>query len=1211
MIRFLFPILFLFTVNFSKAQNIDWINSFGTENGSARCQTISITSISENKNYALVNISNTYPTFKEDTIQFGLQKFYKPADTNYSQNYIVEFNKLGDVINAKALGNTAILEMISDTWGNIYILGNFNDTLKYKLINDSLDKSKGRIYIAKIDSNLNTVWINQYGNDTLSGAHKIYNYDNSIYFIMGASGIVKLGNKTYYLNNQTSFIYIKVNPLNGQVNWSDCPLISDNFSNVFLSDLTVSKGKIYLIGSITGNSKIYQSDTFFSPGSFIIKLDTNHNYINRFAISNTKWLEFSTIATDKDRLFIGGSYQDSLKWGTQWQYSSVLPNLKNNKNLFIASISTSFEPQWFYSPIITDFDNKLNHTRFVQFYNGFVYWGGFFNNSLNINNSSFEPSYFSRNFFIIKTDPIGNILWTSGTRTSNEQGLLNTLKVNKTNSIFAGGYFLDSLKLGKFIHTFKNSNLNSAAFITKITDYDITRGKVKSGPYCAGDTILVPYTHIGNFDTSNYFIAELSDEKGEFIGKQRELGRLKTNLDSAVKGILPDFEVSTSGNYRIRIRSTAPAIQSYFILDSLRLLIYSRDKADPGPADTICFMDTLQLNTFGGTKWTWSPAYFMDDATKRQPNIWPDKDTTYKIVIADSSGCGLADTAYKKVVVKPKPSLVGDTLVYKCFDVNLKLKVNVVNSTLGHTVKWFRNNKLFFTNDSMIYVLDESSTFIAVLFDDCSPVTDTLVVKVIYQNPSQLKTIADTAVCFGSQVTLKANATVNNGFSKFSWFTSSGQFIGNGTPIVTLNKTDSFKIVLADNCNLKADSAWYKISLNGQIHPLQNLLPNDTILCDAATLKLSLYNASSNDSIVWKDWQSNQILSTNKEYQVTNPIHLKAEVRNICGVTSDSLIVSYLTKPNPLLDSIYNPCQGSALPLSVGQPNNQEKYLWSNNATTATTSYNQSGNHWVQVSNNCGTAFQYFKIDFATKPKAAFNNSDVCEGQAFMLNNQSTQATGISYNWRLGDGTLDSGFAPVHTYKKTGNARTFLVSLLVASSKDCADSITLPINVNITPDASFDAAAQNKTVFFTPKNIDNQNTYKWYFGDGDSSNTKQPNHTYKADSGTYTVCLTLTNNSNCSSTFCQEVHFSVGINNLKAQGIAIYPNPTSGELTIEFSSQSANISIFLYNTLGQQVFEKHHLSSKQSLDISHLNKGVYWVNLVVDGVVWSSKVVVY
>ena len=133
---------------------------------------------------------------------------------------------------------------------------------------------------------------------------------------------------------------------------------------------------------------------------------------------------------------------------------------------------------------------------------------------------------------------------------------------------------------------------------------------------------------------------------------------------------------------------------------------------------------------------------------------------------------------------------------------------------------------------------------------------------------------------------------------------------------------------------------------------------------------------------------------------------------NICGSSADSFSVIYLQLPKITLDSVYNPCQGSTLPLSVGKPNNQEKYLWSNNATTAATTYNLSGNHWVQVSNNCGSEFQYFKIAFATKPKAALNNTDVCEGQDFVLDNQSTQAKGISYIWRLGDGTLDSGFAP-------------------------------------------------------------------------------------------------------------------------------------------------------------------------------------------------------
>src|SRR5690606_34188733 len=134
------------------------------------------------------------------------------------------------------------------------------------------------------------------------------------------------------------------------------------------------------------------------------------------------------------------------------------------------------------------------------------------------------------------------------------------------------------------------------------------------GPYCAGDTFYIPYTTQGVFSDTNTFIAELSDENGEFIGRERTLVSLKTNKDSLITGVLPLFQVASSELYRIRIRSTAPQAQSFYKLDTLNLLIYSRDKADPGPAETICKGDTIEIQTFGGTKWTWSPAYNMRDS---------------------------------------------------------------------------------------------------------------------------------------------------------------------------------------------------------------------------------------------------------------------------------------------------------------------------------------------------------------------------------------------------------------------------------------------------------------------------------------------------------------------------------------------------------------------------------------------------------------------
>ena len=139
------------------------------------------------------------------------------------------------------------------------------------------------------------------------------------------------------------------------------------------------------------------------------------------------------------------------------------------------------------------------------------------------------------------------------------------------------------------------------------------------------------------FDTANTFIAELSDEDGNFLGGQRELGRLKAFEDSTVIGKLPLFQVASSNRYRIRITSTNPVVQSFYQLDTLNLLVYSTDDADPGPDTSVCYGDTIELATFGGTTWSWSPDYNMIDSTSRTPLVFPSVDTIYQIIIGDSS----------------------------------------------------------------------------------------------------------------------------------------------------------------------------------------------------------------------------------------------------------------------------------------------------------------------------------------------------------------------------------------------------------------------------------------------------------------------------------------------------------------------------------------------------------------------------------------------
>ena len=119
---------------------------------------------------------------------------------------------------------------------------------------------------------------------------------------------------------------------------------------------------------------------------------------------------------------------------------------------------------------------------------------------------------------LLKTDSLGNELWATQGHGGYSLGV--TMDAFAGKSIYVGGQFSDTLTLGKFSRI---SNGGSDAFITKITDYSITRGKVSSGPYCAGDTIKISYTKFGLFDSTNVFVAQLSDENGNF-DKSIELG---------------------------------------------------------------------------------------------------------------------------------------------------------------------------------------------------------------------------------------------------------------------------------------------------------------------------------------------------------------------------------------------------------------------------------------------------------------------------------------------------------------------------------------------------------------------------------------------------------------------------------------------------------------------------------------------------------------
>jgi hypothetical protein len=106
------------------------------------------------------------------------------------------------------------------------------------------------------------------------------------------------------------------------------------------------------------------------------------------------------------------------------------------------------------------------------------------------------------------------------------------------------------------------------------------------------------------------------------------------------------------------------------------------------------------------------------------------------------------------------------------------------------------------------------------------------------------------------------------------------------------------------------------------------------------------------------------------------------------------------------------------------------------------------------------------------------------------------------------------------------------------------------------------------------------------------------------------VCLKVTNLAGCISETCKNV--TVGISSIeKPSGFKIYPNPSTGNFTIEIENPSNNVSIGVYDLVGNQIKIMEISPNKlfYSIDLKVAN-GIYLVRVRNWEKVFNQKVIV-
>lgn len=161
------------------------------------------------------------------------------------------------------------------------------------------------------------------------------------------------------------------------------------------------------------------------------------------------------------------------------------------------------------------------------------------------------------------------------------------------------------------------------------------------------------------------------------------------------------------------------------------------------------------------------------------------------------------------------------------------------------------------------------------------------------------------------------------------------------------------------------------------------------------------------------------------------------------------------------------------------------------------------------------------------KPVADFTANAVCNGDPVLLVDQSNVTTGLvtGWYWEFGDGSFSSTQQPSHQYAGPGS---YNISLVATTDKGCSDTLNRTTTINDVPQAGFNVG---NSCLGTPS-VFNDTTgiaagaitsWAWNFGDGTSSISQNPSHTFSTP-GTYSVSLVVSNASGCIDTVTRSMN---------------------------------------------------------------------------------------
>lgn len=591
---------------------------------------------------------------------------------------------------------------------------------------------------------------------------------------------------------------------------------------------------------------------------------------------------------------------------------------------------------------------------------------------------------------------------------------------------------------------------------------------------------------------------------------------------------------------------------------------------------------------------------------------------TFAVNYSDLGPYFCDSTLLRTVVVAPTPQpnftfnssiCVGDDVVFD--------NISTIHSGFM-TYKWYfgDGDSSDLNTPSHVYSSRGIKAVRLVATNDLWKVTNDTTINI---SVGELPNIAFTPIntCEGQDVRFNNNTTISAGTLNYTWD------FGDGSALVNVsNNNPLFKRYSTSGgyrVTLTAESAGCVSKLTKTAYQFAKPIPSFELLSGTCSNKpFQFVNTS---TIKFGDfgnkWDFNDNGNIASDYDATytfqNAGTRMVKLTNISEFgCRDSVTKPIEVRQAPISDfSFPFACERTATPFTnLSNLFNETllQYTWTfgngtSNATSPIRSWSSLGPRNVtlktELVNGCSSEVTKL-INVGVQPLVDFEFENQCQGNEAIFSNLTTARFGnVTYNWSFGDGGQSNVFSPTYTYQ---NAQSFTVKLVADVQDGCKDSLTKVIDISPLPvtcdfDFSRDWNTSRKTFNFTPKGGSTSGiNYTWIMGDGNrlNSNAAGTSYTFNTEIR-YCVTMVASNQAGCECSTTKCVDVATDVNQLFAQSISLYPNPSNGMVNIKFDNNVNQVTLKVYNSIGQIVINQNfdEINGEVNVDLSQFSKGVY------------------